>query len=93
MLRFLIKTFFPALILLFFSIPGFSNQQTSETRININTASAQELMQLPGIGQVCANRIVEYRRKHGAFKRPQEIIIVQGMSAKRYRRIAHLIRI
>jgi competence ComEA-like helix-hairpin-helix protein len=62
-------------------------------RININTASAEEFMRLPGIGPALAARMVEYRRKHGRFKRPQEIIIVRGMSAKRYRQIAHLIRI
>ena len=50
-------------------------------------------MQLPGIGPTYAARIVEHRRKHGAFKRPQDVIIVRGMSAKRYRRIALLIRI
>jgi competence ComEA-like helix-hairpin-helix protein len=62
-------------------------------RININTASAEEFMRLPGIGPGLAGRMIEYRRKHGRFKRPQEIIIVRGMSAKRYRQIAHLIRI
>jgi competence ComEA-like helix-hairpin-helix protein len=62
-------------------------------RININTASAEEFMRIPGIGPALAARMVEYRRKHGWFKRPQEIIIVRGMSAKRYRQIAHLIRI
>jgi competence ComEA-like helix-hairpin-helix protein len=62
-------------------------------RININTASAEEFMRIPGIGPALAERMIEYRRKHGRFKRPQEIIIVRGMSAKRYRQIAHLIRI
>jgi competence ComEA-like helix-hairpin-helix protein len=62
-------------------------------RININEASLAELARLPGIGAAIAARIVEHRRKHGLFKRPQDIIIVRGMSAKRYRRIEHLIRI
>lgn len=64
-----------------------------DDRINVNTASAEEFMRLPGIGPALATRLVEYRRKHGPFKRPQEIIIVRGMSAKHYRQIAHLIRI
>jgi competence protein ComEA len=65
----------------------------NEERIDINTASVEELRRLPGVGPVVASRIVEHRRKHGPFKRPQDVIIVRGMSAKLYRRIAHLIRI
>jgi competence protein ComEA len=65
----------------------------AQEQININTAPAAELMRLPGVGPTLAARIVEHRRKHGPFRRPQEIIIVHRMSARLYRRIAHLIRI
>lgn len=64
-----------------------------EERININTASIEELKRLPGVGQKLAERIIVHRTKHGAFKRPQDIVIVRGFSAKRYRQLAHLIRI
>lgn len=76
--------------LLFFSSIGYSQ---TNGRINLNTAPAAELMRLPYVGQTVAHRITEYRRKHGFFKRPQDIIIIKGLSAKRYREIAHLIRI
>ncbi len=72
--------------------PSISHPQNEE-RININTASVEELQRLPGIGPALASRIVEHRRRHGLFKRPQDIVIVRGMSAKFYRRIAHLIRV
>jgi competence ComEA-like helix-hairpin-helix protein len=65
----------------------------NEERLNLNTAPAEELMRLPGIGRIMAERIIEHRRKHGPFKRPQDILIVRGMHAKLYRSIAHLIRI
>ncbi len=83
---------------LIFSVLTFGSAEASvvvasvEERININTASTEELERLPGIGPALASRIIEHRRKHGSFRRPQDIIIVRGMSAKLYRRIAHLIR-
>src|SRR5262245_6358122 len=69
------------------------SRSQNEERININTASVEELQRLPGIGPTLASRIVEHRRRHGLFKRPQDVVIVRGMSAKLYRRIAHLIRV
>jgi competence ComEA-like helix-hairpin-helix protein len=71
------------------SISHFQNEE----RVNINTASIEELQRLPGVGPALASRIVEHRRRHGAFKRPQDVVIVRGMSAKLYRQIAHLIRV
>jgi competence protein ComEA len=75
-----------------FAAASISHSQ-NEGRIDINTASVEELQRLPGVGPALASRIFEHRRKHGPFKRPQDIIIVRGMSAKLYRRIAHLIRV
>src|SRR5262245_287910 len=71
------------------SISHFQNEE----RIDVNTASVEELQRLPGVGPALASRIVEHRRRHGPFKRPQDVVIVRGMSAKLYRRIAHLIRV
>ncbi|MBS1806878.1 MAG: helix-hairpin-helix domain-containing protein [Acidobacteria bacterium] len=65
----------------------------AQERINLNTAPVEELMRLPYVGQTVARRILEHRQKHGPFKRPQDIIIIKGLSTKRYREIAHLIRI
>ncbi len=74
------------------AVASISHPQNEE-RINTNTASVEELQRLPGIGPALASRIVEHRRRHGLFKRPQDIVIVRGMSAKLYRWIAHLIRV
>ena len=62
--------------------------QTPATKINLNTATAAQLETLPGIGAGLAKRILEHRVKHGPFKRPQDIIVIRGLSAKRYRLIA-----
>ena len=50
--------------------------------VNINTASAQQLEGLPGIGAATAARIVEYRQKNGGFKKIEEIMNVRGIGEK-----------
>lgn len=62
-------------------------------RININTASADELEKLPGIGKALAARIVEHREKYGPFRRPEHLIMLRGMSDKRFRALRDLIAV
>ena len=50
--------------------------------INVNTASAQVLEALNGIGPVKAQAIVEYRKQHGAFKNTDDLINVPGIGDK-----------
>ncbi|UCG26283.1 MAG: helix-hairpin-helix domain-containing protein, partial [Chloroflexota bacterium] len=51
-----------------------------ETRININTAPVEELMKLAGIGEVLAERIVEYRTTVGRFRTVGELAAVSGIT-------------
>jgi competence protein ComEA len=73
------------------------NQNDIETaatsRININTASARELEKLPGIGKGLATRIVEHREKYGLFRRPEHLIMVRGISDRRFRTLRDLITV
>ena len=52
----------------------------SAGKVNINTASAEQLTTLPGIGPKLAARIVEYRQKSGAFKSVQELMNVKDLN-------------
>ncbi len=52
--------------------------------ININRANIMELKELPGIGDVLAGRIIEYRNEKGGFKSIEEIKNVNGIGDKRF---------
>ena len=62
-------------------------------QINLNTATAAELEKLPGIGRTLAGRIIEHREKFGAFRKPEHLIIVRGLSDKRFRALQDLITV
>ena len=53
-------------------------------KVNINQASAVQLAYLPRIGAKAADRIVEYRKAHGAFSRTEELMEVKGVGERRY---------
>lgn len=60
-----------------------TEQASSGGKININTATADQLTQLPGIGPTLAQRIVEYRTAHGAFSTVSELKNVYGIGDKK----------
>jgi competence protein ComEA len=51
-------------------------------KININTAPAEELAQLKGIGAAYAERIVQFREAHGPFASPEDIMKVPGIAVR-----------
>ena len=56
-------------------------------KVNLNTASIEQLTTLPGVGPKLAARIVEYRQKSGTFRSTQELINVQGIGEKNFAKI------
>jgi competence ComEA-like helix-hairpin-helix protein len=51
--------------------------------ININSASSEELQQVPGIGPVTADKILQMRKSYGAFKSVDDLVAIRGIGKKR----------
>ena len=66
---------------------------TARGKVNLNTATARELMVLPGIGEGLANRIIAYRELHGPFRDITELIDVKGISERMFKEIADYITV
>ena len=74
-----------------------NTEATTDTRpatefpLNINTADIEALIQLPGIGETLAQRIISYRNQHGAFERPEELMNVDGIGSGKLETILNYI--
>lgn len=55
-----------------------------EGKVNINTATVEELKTLKGIGEKKAEAIIEYRKQNGSFKNKEELMKVRGIGKKLY---------
>ncbi|MBI4456579.1 MAG: helix-hairpin-helix domain-containing protein [Acidobacteria bacterium] len=69
------------------AIPALHAQKapaSGTAKISINTAGADQLAILPGVGPATAQRIVEFRAKNGPFKRLEDLMGVKGMGEKKF---------
>ncbi len=64
---------------------------TPATVVNINTATAEQLDVLPGVGAKLAARIIDYRQKNGGFKKIEDLMNVQGIGEKNFLKLKPLI--
>ena len=68
-------------------IPAMAKEQVEtvakeEVKVNINKATVKELTKLKQVGPKVAEKIVEFREKHGPFKKPEDIMKVPGIGPK-----------
>jgi len=75
--------------LVFGSVSVLAQKSTpaATDKINLNSATVEQLQSLPGIGPATAKSIVEYRTKAGKFSRIEEIINIKGIGEKKFQKI------
>ncbi len=66
--------------------------EPTTSRVELNSASLSQLMELPGIGATRARDIVEYRRKR-TFKRPSDLLRIRGIGRRTYLRLKPLVQV
>ncbi len=64
-----------------------SSKAAATEKVNLNTATLEQLQTLPGVGPAVAKRILEHRTKIGKFNKIDEILNVKGIGEKRFQRM------
>jgi len=67
--------------------------ESNSGKININTASVSLLQTLPNVGEVLAQRIVDYRNENGNYTAPEDLLLVEGIGEKRLEQIREYITV
>jgi competence protein ComEA len=80
-----------ALVVIVFSVHVQAYPETQNKKIDINTASVTELQKLPRIGEKVAQRIIDFRKQHGDFKKIEEIMKVKGIGERTFKLIKDMI--
>lgn len=67
--------------LLLTALPGLAAEGK---KVNINSADAAQLALLPRVGPSVAQRIIEFRKENGPFKKPEDLMLVRGIGDKTF---------
>lgn len=76
-----------ALAALTFVAPVLAAKPAPASKVNLNSATVEQLTALPGVGEKLAGRIVEYRQKAGGFKAANELMNVVGIGEKNFTKL------
>lgn len=73
----------PLVVLCLVAINAPAKKKPPASPVNLNTASSEELQQVPGIGPVTAEKILQMRKSYGAFKSVDDLSAIRGIGPKR----------
>jgi competence protein ComEA len=67
--------------------PAYAAKPAPAGKVNLNTATVEQLESLPGVGPKLAARILEHREKAGSFKSVEELMVVKGIGEKNFKKL------
>jgi competence protein ComEA len=70
-----------------FSLQAEASSNVQKTKVNLNTATKEELMTLRGVGEAKANDILKYRESHGGFQKIEDIMKISGIKDAAFQKI------
>src|SRR5256885_2823113 len=74
--------------------PGVLAKKKPPTKpVNINTATSEELQQVPGIGPATAEKILQMRKSYGAFKSVDDLLAIRGLGPKRLEKMSRYLTV
>ena len=79
--------------LLVLAIPAIAKKTPPAHPIDINTATAKQLEQLPGVGPTTAKAIIEFRTKAGRFQHVTDLLVIRGVSESKLKKMRPYIMI
>ena len=68
-----------------------SQGETRQEPVDINTATAEDLQKVPGIGEALARRIIEFREEHGRFEKVDDLLNVRGIGVASLEKLRHFV--
>ena len=71
-------------LVVFLGCLGAYAEEAQSGKVNVNTATAQELTLLPRVGDAMAKRIIEFRTQHGNFQKPEDLLLIKGIGNKNF---------